>query len=100
MNNDVYALCLLAGPTLFWIVLKLDIHLKHAKFMRCMSTLLYCIHATFIEWLRIYVILPKFGEYELPISLLCFFVTFAFSFGLGWLILKGSEKIKLLKYAY
>ena len=65
-----------------------------------MSTRLYCIHATFIEWLRIYVILPKFGEYEMPISLLCFFLTFAFSFSLGWLILKGSEKIKILKYAY
>ncbi len=100
MYNDVYLLGLISGPILFWIVLKLDIHLKYAKFMRCMSTLLYCIHATFIEWLRINVILPKFGEYELPISLLCFFVTLAFSFGVGWLILKGSEKIKLLKYAY
>ena len=100
MYNDVYLLCLLSGPMLFWVVMKLKIHLKNAKFMRCMSTLLYCIHATFIECLRIYVILPKFGEYEMPISILCFFVTLAFSFGLGWLILKGSEKIKILKYAY
>lgn len=100
MYNDVYLLVLLSGPLLFWIVLQLDIKLKHAKFMRCMSTLIYCLHATFIECLRIYVILPKFGAYELPISLLCFFATLAFSFLFGWLILKGSEKFKILKYAY
>ena len=99
-NNDVYLLGLISGPILFWIILKLDIHLKHAKFMRCMSTLIYCLHATFIEYLRVYVILPKFGEYELPLSILCFLATFIFSFGIGWLILKGSEKIKILKYAY
>lgn len=100
MYNDVYLMCLASGPILFWIVLKLDLHLKHGKFMRCMSTLIYCIHATFIECLRIYVILPKFGEYEMPVSILAFVVTLVFSFGLGWLILKGSERFKILKYAY
>lgn len=99
-NNDVYFFGLLSGPILFWIIVHLDIHVKNAKFLRCMSTLIYCIHATFIEFLRIYVILPKFGEYELPISLLCFVGTLAFSMLTGWLILKGSKKIKILKYAY
>ena len=39
MNNDVYFFCLLAGPLFFWLIWKMDIHLPHAKTMRCMSTL-------------------------------------------------------------
>lgn len=99
-HNDVYLLCLVSGPLFFWVILKLDIHISCAKFLRCMSTLIYCIHATFIEFLRVYIVMPKLGEYELPWSLLCFFATAAFSLLVGWLILKYSEKIKILKYAY
>ena len=39
MKNDVYFFCLLAGPLFFWLIWKMDIHLPHAKTMRCMSTL-------------------------------------------------------------
>ena len=100
MNNDVYLFVLLSGPLFFWFILRLDIHVANAKTLRCMSTLIYCIHATFIEFLRVYVILPKFGEYELPWSLVGFFATLVFSLLVGWLILKYSEKWKILKYAY
>lgn len=99
-NNDVYLLGLLSSPLLFWVILLMDIHLKNPRYLRCMSTLIYCLHATFIEFLRTYVILPKFGNYELPWSLICFFATAAFSMLVSTLILKGSEKIKILKYAY
>jgi hypothetical protein len=100
MNNDVYLSCLLAGPLFFWLVLKMDIHIPHARTMRCMSTLIYCIHATIAELLRVYVVLPRFGEYELPWSALCFAVTAVSTLLLGRLIMKYSEKINILKYAY
>ncbi len=100
MNNDVYISCLLAGPLFFWIILKLDIHIPHAKTMRCMSTLIYCIHASIAELLRVYVVLPKFGKYEMPWATLCFAATAVSTLLLGWLIMKYSDKVKILKYAY
>ena len=100
MNNDVYLSCLLACPLFFRIILKMDIHLPHAKTMRCMSTLIYCIHATIAEFLRVYVVLPRFGKYEMPWSTLCFIATAASTLLLAWLIMKYSDKIKILKYAY
>ena len=100
MNNDVYLCCLLAGPLFFWLVLKLDIHVPHAKTLRCMSTLIYCIHASIAELLRVYVVMPKFGEYEMPWATLCFLVTAAVTLLLSRLILKYSDKVKILKYAY
>ncbi|MBR6091167.1 MAG: hypothetical protein IKP86_14610 [Anaerolineaceae bacterium] len=100
MNNDVYFSCLLAGPLLFWIILKMDIHVPHAKTLRIMSTLIYCIHATIAELLRVYIIMPKFGKYEMPWATLCFAVTAVITLTAGWLIMKYSEKIKILKYAY
>ena len=100
MNNDVYLAVMLAGPLFFWIILRWEMHLPNAKFYRCMSTLIYCIHATLAEIFRLYVIMPRFSEYELPWSLLCFVAVLGISLLLGWLILKGSEKIKILKYAY
>lgn len=100
MNNDVYFFCLLAGPLFFWLVLKLDIHLSHAKTLRCMSTLIYCIHATIAELLRVYVVMPRFGEYEMPWATMCFLLTAVVTLTFGWLILKHSDKIKILKYAY
>ena len=100
MNNDVYFFCLAAGPLFFWLILKMDIHVPYAKTMRSMSTLIYCIHASIAELLRVYVIMPKFGEYELPWSILCSAVTAAVTLLLGWLILKYSNKIKILRYAY
>ena len=100
MNNDVYFFCLFAGPLLFWIILKMDIHVAHAKTMRIMSTLIYCIHATIAELLRVYVVMPKFGQYEIPWSALCFAVTAAVTLLLGWLIMKFSDKAKILKNAY
>jgi surface polysaccharide O-acyltransferase-like enzyme len=90
----------LAGPALFWIILKMDIHVKHAKTLRIMSTLIYCIHATVAEYLKVYVVIPKFGEYEMPWSILAFVITAVVSLGVGWLILKYSDKYKILKYAY
>ena len=80
--------------------LKMDIHVAHAKTMRIMSTLIYCIHATIAELLRVYVVMPKFGQYELPWSALCFAVTAAVTLLLGWLIMKFSDKAKILKNAY
>ena len=100
MINDVYLFCLLAGPLFFWIILKMDVHIPHAKTMRCMSTLIYCIHATIAEFLRVYVVLPKLGRYEMPWATLCFAVTAALSLLLARLIMKYSDKIKILKYAY
>ena len=100
MNNDVYLSCLLAGPLLFWIILKMDIHVSHAKMMRVMSTLIYCIHATIAELLKVYIVIPKFGQYEMPWSALAFAVTAVSTLLIGWLIYKYSEKIKILKYAY
>ena len=100
MNNDVYFFCLFAGPLLFWIILKMDIHVAHAKTMRIMSTLIYCIHATIAELLKVYVVIPKFGQYEFPWSALCFVTTAAITLLLGWLIMKYSDKVKILKYAY
>ena len=61
---------------------------------------LYCIHATIAELLRVYVVLPKVGAYEMPWSLLCFIVTAAATLSLGMLILKTSDKVKIFKYAY
>ena len=100
MNNDVYLCCLFAGPLFFWLVLKLDIHVPHAKTLRCMSTLIYCIHASIAELLRVYVVMPKFGKYEMPWATLCFLVTAAVTLLLSRLILKYSDKVKILKYAY
>lgn len=100
MNNDVYLFCLLAGPLFFWLILKMDIHVPHAKTLRCMSTLIYCIHASIAELLRVYVVMPRLGKYELPWSMLCFTVTAAVTLLFGWLILKYSDKVKILKYAY
>lgn len=100
MNNDVYFSCLFACPLFFLLILKMDISVPHTKTLRCMSTLIYCIHATIAELLRVYVVMPKFGEYEMPWSILCFLVTAAVTLTLGWLILKYSDKVKILKYAY
>ena len=100
MINDVYLFCLLAGPLFFWIILKMDVHIPHAKTMRCMSTLIYCIHATIAEFLRVYVVLPKLGRYEMPWATLCFAATAASTLLLARLIMKYSDKIKILKYAY
>ena len=100
MNNDVYLSCLLACPLFFRIILKMDVHLPHAKTMRCMSTLIYCIHATIAEFLRVYVVLPRLAKYEMPWATLCFIATAASTLLLAWLIMKYSDKIKILKYAY
>ena len=100
MNNDVYFFSALAGPLLFWIILKLDIHVPHAKTMRVMSTLIYCIHASIAELLKVYVVMPKFGMYEAPWATLCFVATAAVTLLLAWLIMKYSNKVKILKYAY
>ena len=100
MNNDFYFFGLLAGPMLFLIILKMDIHVKHAKTMRSMSTLIYCIHATIAEYLKVFVVIPKFGEYEMPWSTLAFIITAVVALVGGWLILKYSDKYKILKYAY
>lgn len=100
MHNDVYVFCLLAGPLLFWLILKMDIHVTQAKTMRVMSTLIYCIHATIAEFLRVYVVIPRFGEYELPWSALCFLATAVITLLAARLIMKYSEKVKILKYAY
>ncbi|MBQ6504418.1 MAG: acyltransferase [Flexilinea sp.] len=100
MNNDVYFFGLLAGPILFWIILKLDIHVPQAKALRVMSTLIYCIHATIAELLRVYVILPKFGEYEMPWATLAFVVTAVVTLAGGWLIMKYSDRFKILKFAF
>ncbi len=99
-HNDVYLMCLPAGPLFFWIILQLDIHSAHAKTMRCISTLIYCIHATIAELLKVYVVMPRFGEYEYPWSLACFLVTAAITLLLSRLILKYSDKFRILKYAY
>ncbi len=99
-HNDVYLMCLAAGPLFFWIILKLEIHTAHAKTMRCMSTLIYCIHATIAEFLKVYVVKARFGEYELPWSLACFFVTAAVTLLVSRLILKYSDRFRILKYAY
>lgn len=98
-NNDVYLFGLLAAPLLFWIILKLDISITHAKSMRIMSTIIYCFHATCCEFLRFYVITPRFG-YEMPWSTICFLITAACTLLVCRLIMKYSEKIKLLQYAY
>ena len=99
-HNDVYLMCLSAVPLFFWIILKLDVQITHAKTMRCMSTLIYCIHATIAECLKVYVITPRFGKYELPWSLVCFLVTAAVTLLLSRLILKFSDRFKILKYAF
>lgn len=98
-HNDAYFFGLLAGPLLFMIILKLDITIPHAKTLRCMSTLIYCFHASFGEWLRVYVFTPRFG-YEFPWATLCFLVTAAVTLLVSTLILKYSDKVKILKYAY
>lgn len=98
-NNDGYFACLLVCPLFFMIIMKLDLSLPHAKWMRCMSTLIYCFHATFGEFLRVYIFTPRFG-YEFPASAVCFLITAAVTVGVSMLILKYSEKIKILKYAY
>ena len=99
-HNDVYLFGLLAGPLLFMIILKLDITVPHAKTLRSMSTLIYCIHATFGEWLRVYIFTPRFGGYELPWSAVCFLITAAGTLLVSTLIMKYSDKVKILKYAY
>lgn len=98
-NNDVYFFGLLAGPLLFMTIMKMDIHVAQAKTLRIMSTLIYCFHASFGEFLRVYIFTPRVG-YEFPWATLCFLITAIVTLLVSWLIMKYSDKVKILKYAY
>ncbi len=98
-NNDAYLFGLLAGPLLFMIIVKINIRVSSAKWLQSMSTLIYCFHASFGECLRVYVFTPRVG-YEFPWAALCFLITAVVTVLVSCLILKYSEKVKILKYAY
>ena len=100
MHNDVYLFLLPACIFLFIFVYKLNVHLKHAVICRNLSTIIYCFHNSFIAFLTTYIIYPKYGEYELPISLFCTLLTIVVTLAVGAGILLLSRKYKIFKYAY
>ncbi|MBQ9009622.1 MAG: hypothetical protein IJ088_09870, partial [Clostridia bacterium] len=100
MNNDGYLFSPLAGALIFWIILKADIQIKQARRLRIMSTLIYCIHASIAEIFKVYVIKARYGMYEIPGSVLAFVATVVLTLLLANLIMKYSNRFKILKYAY
>ena len=100
MHNDVYLLLLPACVFLFIFVYKLNVHLKHAVLCRNLSTIIYCFHQSFIVFLTTYIIYPKYGAYELPISLFCTLLTIVVTLAVSAVILLLSRKYKIFRYAY
>lgn len=100
MNNDGYLSSLIASALLFWLILKSNIHVPHARTLRIMSTLIYCIHGSVAEFIKVYVVKARFGSYEAPWSVFNFFATIVITLVLSKLIMKYSERLKILKNAY
>ena len=100
MHNDVYLFLPFCCVFLFVFVYKLDVHLKHAVICRNLSTIIYCFHNTFIVFLTTYIIYPKYGQYEMPVSLYCTLLTIVVTMAVSAVILLLSRKYKIFRYAY